>query len=159
MCAKQDDIAEIAASARARVESWGIYRDEGLCAVASGYLCSRLREAGYPARVRRGYLRCDRPHRALRTPFFGAGRSVDHAIEEQHTWVEVDDLLVDITCAQFNDQLNEPLDTVCIGHVRNMDRHVHGVEVEAFEPQDPDDWRAVFMRKRHEVDRNAGTES
>jgi hypothetical protein len=85
--------------------------------------------------------------------FFDAARPADHVIEEKHTWVEVDDLLIDITGAQFNDQLDNILDTVTIGRVSDMDRHVHGVEVPAFEPEGTDDWRFVFMSKRAELDR------
>jgi hypothetical protein len=61
------EISAIATSARMAIESWGIQRDEGLCAIASGYLHCMLRKAGYPARVISGYLRCDRPQQALRT--------------------------------------------------------------------------------------------
>jgi hypothetical protein len=43
------------------------------------------------------------PHVSLRDPFFDAGRPAGHVIQEQHTWVVVDDVLIDITASQFND--------------------------------------------------------
>jgi hypothetical protein len=148
-------IDRIAADARCTIEAW-ITRDEDLCTVASGYLYSQLSTAGYGAKVVHGYLVCDRPHVSLRDPFFDAGRPAGHVIQEQHTWVVVDDVLIDITASQFNDQLDEKFEPVTIGRANEMRRHIGAVEVPPFVPERGEDWPAVFRRKCAERDSRMG---
>lgn len=82
----------------------------GECVRASFALRDALRAAGIPARAYAGYFLVDEP--SLETCFCGTQNHDKSCFLEPHVWVDVGDLIVDITVVQFAEEMYEPLSNV-----------------------------------------------
>lgn len=88
---------------------------DGGCVELSQELCKELCRRGYLAKTVLGIFRTDRPYDK-----WGTSRDQCTAV---HQWVEVNDIIVDATAAQFNDYLIEPVDRIVIGNRNKLLRY------------------------------------
>jgi hypothetical protein len=119
------DIKKIRQVAEALREEWFSDEDSdgptGMCLTASEELATRLRRIGYPARVVMGRLEIDFPNWEHYTEWDPADFNSEEEMNEAmhtplHYWVEIGDLIIDITADQFNDELDsDVLEPVMVG--------------------------------------------
>lgn len=56
-----------------------------------------------------------------------------------HYWVQINDIVIDITADQFNNELDEPASGVIIASINNLDRHIV-MEENCVEPKIMYEW-------------------
>jgi len=100
------------------------------CLPSSRTLKDALIKNGYDAIVVQGVFRVDNPDPTLTEEWDVNDFENEEEMEEAkytplHYWVEVDNLVVDITADQFNDELEEDLmDPITIGTYSELERYI-----------------------------------
>jgi hypothetical protein len=103
---------------------------QSLCLPVSRHLAKILIDNGYSAaNVVQGTFTVDEPDPSAYEDWDVEDFGGDEDMMEQatytplHYWVQINDMVVDITADQFNDELEYPIEEVVIGGIGSLDRY------------------------------------
>jgi len=107
------------------------YDDEclrSLCLPVSRQLKTELVKNGYDAIVVQGVFRVDNPDPTASDDWDPSDFENEEEMESAkytplHYWVEVNNMIVDLTANQFNDELSEPVSPIEIGSYADLERY------------------------------------
>ena len=102
---------------------------KALCLPVSRKLKEELIRNGYDAIVVQGVFKIDLPNEEYFEDWDVEDFKNEQEMEEAkytplHYWVEVKDIIIDITASQFNDELDEPVDAIQIGSYADLERYI-----------------------------------
>jgi len=123
---KQKNILQIAQEVRKdQVKTHDSESLREQCLGVSKALKKVLINNGYDAIVTRGLFRVDRPDQKAIQDWKGKKEDIERdALTLEHYWVEVNNLIVDLTSSQFNDLLNKPLPLMQMGTYSQLQRYI-----------------------------------